>query len=113
MATTVNTTSNYVGKVAGSIIGAAFKEADTLRLNLVTVAENVNYKFNLRKLVYADGTTDYACGFTPQGTITSSEKVITPKKVMNPFQVCKEDIVKLAGKFGRSSFLQFFIILPG
>ena len=91
LATTTNVSSNYAGTVAGEIIGAAFKEADTLRLGVLTVAENVNYKFNLRKNVYADGTVDYACGFTPQGTITLTEKVITPKKVMNAFDVCKED----------------------
>ena len=91
MATTTNVSSNYAGKVAGSIIGASFKEADTLRLGLLTVAENVNYKMNLRKVAYADGTTDYACGFTPDGTITLSEKVLTIEKLMNPFQVCKED----------------------
>ena len=91
MATTTTVSSNYAGKVAGSIIGASFKEADTLRLGLLTVAENVNYKMNLRKVAYADGTTDYACGFTPDGTITLSEKELAIKKVMNPFQVCKED----------------------
>ena len=91
MATTVSVSSNYAGKVAGEIIGKAFKEADTLRLGVVTLAENVNYKFNLRKVQYADGTTDYACGFTPAGTITLSEKVIEPKKVKNDFDVCKED----------------------
>ena len=91
MATTVTVSSNYAGKEAGSIIGQAFKEADTLRLNLLTVAENVNNKLNLRKIQYTDGTTDYTCGFTPQGAVTLSEKVIDPKKVMNPFQICKED----------------------
>jgi hypothetical protein len=91
MATTVNVSSNYAGKVAGDIIGAAFKEGSTLALNVLTEADNVGYKFNLRKVAYADGTTDYACGFTPAGTITLSEKVIIPKKVMNAFEVCKED----------------------
>ena len=91
MATTVNVSSNYEGKVAGQIIGAAFKEADTLRLGLLTVAENVNYKYNLRKIAYADGTVDYTCGFAPLGTITLSEKVIVPEKVMNALEVCKED----------------------
>jgi hypothetical protein len=91
MATTSTTSSNYVGKVAGGIIGAAFKEADTLRLGLLTVAENVNYKLNLRKIAYTDGTTDYTCGFTPAGAITLSEKQIVPEKLMNPFQVCKEE----------------------
>ena len=91
MATTVTVGTNYAGKEAGAIIGAAFKEADTLRLGFVTVAENVNAKLNLRKIAYTDGTVDYTCGFTPEGAITLSEKVIDPKKVMNPLQVCKED----------------------
>jgi len=91
MAHTQTTSSNYVGTVAGEIIGAAFKEADTLRLNLLTVAENVNHKLNLRKIAYSDGTTDYSCGFTPTGATTLSEKQITPEKVKNQFQVCKEE----------------------
>tara|TARA_R110000772_G_scaffold36098_4_gene86641 strand:+ start:1374 stop:2306 length:933 start_codon:yes stop_codon:yes gene_type:complete len=91
MATTTTVTSNYAGSEAGAIIGAAFKESDTLRLGLVTVAENVNYKMNLRKIAYADGTIDYTCGFAPQGSITLTNKVIEPKKVMNPMQICKED----------------------
>lgn len=91
MATTTNVTSNYAGKVAGGIIGAAFKEGSTLSLGVLTVAENVNYKMNLRKIAYADGTVNYSCGHAPAGTITLSEKVIEPKKVKNDFTVCKED----------------------
>ena len=91
MATTTNVSSNYAGKVAGDIIGAAFKEGSTLSLGVLTMAENVNYKFNLRKIAYADGTVNYSCGHAPAGTITLSEKVITPKKVKNDFDVCKED----------------------
>ena len=91
MATTTTISSNYAGKIAGGIIGQSFKEADTFRLGLLTVAENVNYKMNLRKIAYADGTQDYACGFTPEGTITLSEKVLVIEKLMNDIQVCKED----------------------
>jgi hypothetical protein len=91
MATTTNVSSNYAGKVAGGIIGAAFKEGSTLSLGVLTVAENVNYKMNLRKIAYADGTVNYSCGHAPAGTITLSEKVIEPKKVKNDFTVCKED----------------------
>lgn len=105
MATTVTTTSNYTGVAAGDIIGAAFKEGDTLRLNLLTIADNVNYKFNLRKIEYSDGTVDYTCGFTPQGAVTLSEKVIQPEKLMNPFQICKEDFRQTwsEGKMGASA----------
>ena len=91
MATTQTTSSNYVGKEAGGYIGAAFKEADTLRLGLLTVAENVNYKLNLKKIAYSDGTTDYSCGFTPEGAVTLSEKQLVIEKFMNPLQICKED----------------------
>ena len=91
MATTVTVSSNYAGKVAGQIIGAAFKEGDTLSKNVLTLAPNVNYKFNLRKIAYTDGTVDYSCGHVPAGAIVLSEKVIAPKKVKNDFDVCKED----------------------
>ena len=91
MATNVSVTSNYAGKAAGDIIGASFKEADTLRLNLLTIAENVNYKYNLRRIRYTDGTVAYTCGFTPEGAIVLDEKVIEPLKFKTPIQVCKED----------------------
>ncbi len=91
LATTTTVTSNYAGEASNNIVGAAFKEADTLRLNLVTPVENVKFKRNLRKIALTDGTVDYSCGFDPQGSITLSEKVVTPKKVKNQGQVCKEE----------------------
>src|SRR5690606_8403102 len=88
---TTTVSSNYAGKVAGAIIGKAFKEEDTLRLRLVTIAENVNFKLNLRKIKYTDGTVKYTCGHNPAGTIVLNEKVIQPVKFKNDFDVCKED----------------------
>lgn len=91
MPTNVTVSSNYAGKAAGDIIGASFKEADSLRLNLFTVAENVNYKYNLRRIRYTDGTTAYTCGFVPDGAVVLDEKIIEPLKFKTPIQVCKED----------------------
>ena len=91
MATVNSVSSNYAGKVAGAIIGASFKEADAIRSGAVTLLQNVNYETSLRRVRYADGTVNYACGFTPEGAITLDERKITPKKLMNPLQVCKED----------------------
>lgn len=90
MATSTTVTSNYAGKAAGEIIGHAFKDGSTLNMGLVTIAPNVNYKHNLRKIQYTDGTIDYTCGFIPSGAIELSNKVIEPKKLMNPFKICKE-----------------------
>tara|TARA_R110001606_G_scaffold395449_1_gene567757 strand:- start:4450 stop:5379 length:930 start_codon:yes stop_codon:yes gene_type:complete len=87
---TVN--SNYAGQVAGEITGKAFKEASTLKENLVTVLPDIDFKISLRKIAYADGRVDYACGFTPTGTVTLSEKVLEPKKIMNQQELCKETL---------------------
>jgi hypothetical protein len=92
MATTVTVSSNYAGSVAGEIIGAAFKEADTIAKNLVTVLPDVDFQVSLRKISYSDGRVDYSCGFTPTGAVTLSEKLITPKKIKNEQEICKEDL---------------------
>jgi len=91
MATTTNIQSFYAGKEAGGIIGQAFKEGETLSKGLVKVYENINFKLNLRKINYTDGTTPYSCGFTPSGDIDLTEKVLEPLKFKNDIEVCKED----------------------
>ena len=91
MATTTTISSNYAGSYAGEIIGAAFLESDTLAKGLVTVRPNIAFKESLRKISYSDGRVDYACGFTPNGAVTLSERVLEPKKIMNAIQLCKED----------------------
>jgi len=90
MPTSITSTSNYTGRAAGAIIGASFKEADTISRGLISTLENVNYKENLRRIRYTDGTVAYACGFTPAGSIILNERVITPVKLKNDLQVCKE-----------------------
>jgi len=92
MATTTTVTSNHAGKEAGVIIGKTFKEADTIRLGLVTLMDNVGFKLNMRRIRYTDGTTAYSCGdFVGSGAITLNERVLEPVKLMNKIQVCKED----------------------
>lgn len=92
LATTVTVTSNYEGSVAGNIIGASFKEADTIARNLVTFLPNVTYKASIRLIDYGNGRVDYTCGFTPEGSIVLSEKELIPKKIKNQSELCKEDL---------------------
>ena len=92
MATTITVSSNYAGKEAGEIVGKAFKEADTLAKNLITVLPDIDYQVSLRKISYSDGRTDYTCGFAPKGSVTLSEKVLAPKKIKNEQEICKEDL---------------------
>lgn len=92
MATTLTVSSNYVGKAAGEIIGKSFKEADTIQRNLISVLPDIDYQISLRLIEYSDGRQDYSCGFTPQGSTTLSEKLLTPKKIKNELEICKEDL---------------------
>jgi len=92
MATALTVSSNYAGKEAGAIIGKAFKEADTLSKNLVTVQPDIDFQVSLRLIQYSDGRQDYTCGFTPQGSVVLAEKLLTPKKIKNEFELCKEEL---------------------
>lgn len=86
----ITSTSNYTGKAAGAIVGASFKEADTIRLGLITVLEGVNFKENLRRIRLTNGRVAYSCGFDPTSDIVLSEKVVEPVKLKIDGQVCKE-----------------------
>ncbi len=92
MATSVTVNSNYAGKEAGEIIGASFKEADTISSGFVTVFPDIDYQISMRKIAYANGRVDYVCGFTPTGSVTLSERLLTPKKIKNELEICKEDL---------------------
>ena len=95
MATTMTVNSNYSGSASSEIIGAAFKEADTISKNLVTVMPDIDFQISLRKIAYTDGRVDYTCGFTPTGAVTLSERLLTPKKLKNEQTICKEDLRNL------------------
>jgi len=85
-------TSNYAGKVAQDIMLKAIKEEDTLRLGLLNVVPDVNYKLNLRNLDVTLNVQDYSCGTTPStDSIEYSEKVLEIAKFKNEFEICKED----------------------
>ena len=94
MATTLNIASGYAGRDAGEIIGQSFREGETLSKGLIKVYENVNFKLNLRKISYVDGSKPFSCDFTPEGEIDLSEKVLEPKKFKNDLLVCKEEFRK-------------------
>jgi len=91
MPTTTVVNSSYAGEVAGEIIGKAFKEADTIARNLVTVLPNVLVKQVIRKIDYGNGRQDFSCGFTPLGSVTIGEVILEPKKIKNEAELCKED----------------------
>jgi len=95
MATTTTISTNYVGEVAGGYIAEMVKEANTISENLVTVLPNIVSPQFIRKIQTADGYVDYACGWTPSGSVTLSEKELAPKKIKEDREFCKEDFRQL------------------
>lgn len=95
MATTTTINSNYVGEVAGEYIAEMIKEANTISDDLVTVMPNLVGSEFVRKVQTETGFIDYACGWSPQGSVTLSEKELAPKKIKWDFELCKEDFRQL------------------
>lgn len=91
MATTVNLSSAYKGEAAGKIFTQIFLKADTIEKGAISVIPNVvGTSAYLRKTYLTDGIVDYACGFTPAGTLDLTEKEVKVKKLMLPLEICKE-----------------------
>jgi hypothetical protein len=91
MATTTTINSSFVGKDAGLYIAAAMKESKTL--DHLTIMDNVKYKSVVKALVGSNLVQDESCDFTATGSLTLSEKIITPKNLKLNVQLCKQDLL--------------------
>jgi len=91
MATTTSLTTTYAGREAAGYIRAAFLSNESL--TAVTIRENIEYKQVIRKLV--DNVTFEAptCDFTPLGTVTLTERILTLEKFQVHRQLCKKDFL--------------------
>jgi hypothetical protein len=89
MPTVTSLTTTYAGELAGEILAPALVELETLKH--VTVKQNVPYKTVVRTIVddvtFAAGT----CDFTPTGTITLAERILTLEEFQVQRQICKKD----------------------
>lgn len=92
LATTVSITTTYVGEFAGRYIAAALLSGNTLASNAITVKPNIKYKEIVKKFV-GSGTliADATCDFTATGTLTLTERVLTPEEFQVNAQLCKKD----------------------
>jgi len=93
MATSTSVTSNYKGEFAGKYFASAINEAVTIKNGLISIRPNIKYKSTVKKVALSNGTTDFTCDFTPGGSVTLTEVILEPKKLMVPMQLCKEDFV--------------------
>ena len=87
MATTTSLTTTYAGKEAAGYIRAAFLSNESLAA--VTFKENIEYKQVVRKLVDNVTFANATCDFTPTGTVTLTERILTLEKFQVQRQLCK------------------------
>ena len=91
MPTTTSLTTTYAGKEAAGYIRAAFLSNESLAA--VTFKENIEYKQVVRRLVDAITFANATCDFTPTGTVTLTERVLTLEKFQVHRQLCKKDFL--------------------
>lgn len=94
MATTVTVNSTYEGDVLREVYGAMFNENSAMKNGTVLMLPNIKYQQTIRLVDLANGRKDYTCGWAPQGSIVFAEKKLTPKKIMDQMDVCKEDFIR-------------------
>ena len=91
MATTTSLTTTYAGREAAGYIRAAFLSNESLAA--VTIRENIEYKQVIRKLVDDVSFEAPTCDFTPLGTVTLTERILTLEKFQVHRQLCKKDFL--------------------
>ena len=91
MATTTSITTTYAGEFAGNYISAALLSANTIANGGVEVKPNIKYKEVIKRLSTNDLLKDATCDFTATSTITTVERVLTPKELQVNLQLCKKD----------------------
>ena len=87
------TSTTYAGEAAAGYIAAALLSANTLDKKLVTIMPNVKYKSVIQKLDVSGIVQDASCDFVTSGSVTISERVITPKELQVNLQLCKQEFV--------------------
>jgi len=82
-------TTTYAGQLAGEIVAKAL--LSNVSAQYVTMKPNVPYKSVVRKInddvTFAAGT----CDFTPTGTITLTERILTLEEFQVQREICKKE----------------------
>lgn len=89
MATTESITTTYAGESAKKWISAALLSPSTIENGGVEVMPNIKFQSVIHRLAATGLTADATCDFTDTGTVTMTEKLITPKNLQVNVILCK------------------------
>ena len=91
MATTNNITTTYSGEASARFVSAALLSSPTIYQGNIEVMPNVKYKQVIRKFDTDGLVKDATCDFTDTSTLTTVERIITPKELQVNLELCKKD----------------------
>lgn len=91
MATTTSLTTTYAGKYAGEVLLPAFLSNESMQH--VTFKQNIDYKQVVKRLVDDISFAAATCDFTPTGTVTITERILTLEKFQVQRELCKKDFL--------------------
>lgn len=87
-------TTTYAGEFAGKYLAAALLSAPTLEQGGVSILPNVAYKQVMQKVATGNIVANATCDFTPSGTVTLTERVLTTEEFQVNIQLCKLDLAQ-------------------
>lgn len=91
LSTTESITTTYAGEFAGQYIAAATLAGVTLGSNAITVKPNIKLKEVVKKIATASILANASCDFSPTGSVTLTESILTPKELQVNLELCKTD----------------------
>ena len=91
MATTNTITTTYSGESTREFISAALLSSPTIYNGNISVLPNIKYQQVVRKFDTDGLLKDATCDFTDTSTLTTLERILTPKSLQVNLQLCKED----------------------
>ena len=94
LATAVVVNSTYAGQFAGEYIAAALLSASTIDDGGLTVKANISFKEVIKKLATGSIVTTAGCDFTPNSSVTLTERILEPKELQVNLQLCKYSFVE-------------------
>jgi len=89
MATTETVSSNYAGEAANRFFSSVLLSPTSIANGGVSPMGGIRYKQNLPKLDLSGLIADSTCDFTPVGTVTRSERVLTVEEFEVNLKLCK------------------------
>lgn len=91
MSTATSITTTYAGEFAQKYISAALLSSPTLEKGLVTIKPNIKFQEVVKKVASGSLLKDATCDYDATGSITLTERILTPKELQLNHTLCKKD----------------------